>query len=333
MGNNGFSRERAASASSPRAVLSAAVSLLFLSFSGSCALVQPLTAEDARVHDDQLRLFELNLIHWNILSGRYDAVRPVAPMALPRDDHLLSDVAGLNALFHLAFEILTAERPESPAGPASTPPSSRIVNEEGIARIVTIVIDRGDVDPPPYVHGLLLTENGWVLTVRHPFAYEPYSPDQVSLRLPGSEEGFPMIESYSDSSHNIMLARFEMDGFDGIPGRAAVPPAFSVARLHETAFLPRNGDAVPFVVSETGVALMLGSSLVLEGNFISGAPDSIETVISGTPVWNRYGQVIGLYYHRSIDGSTVGFAGFSDLPRQIGLIVFDFHQKLKRTRR
>ncbi len=310
----------------------AATGMLIIALSASCAAYQPLVSARARHDDRELRTYESNLVHWNVLSARFDTMEPIPPPDPAHPEALAAHVAGLNRMFRIAFDIVSADSSEDTTNTGGESPDPAQIRQRADGRVVTIYFDQVDDDEPPHVRGILLSESGWVLTVRHPFEDRGCSPDQAYIRVPGHDGAYPIVSCRSGSGQNVMLAKFDIAG-NGEAVEPGSPPPFSVPRDGETGFLLIDRDVISIEISDTGVPLQIGSDLVYERNFIADAPESIDEAVSGTAVWNRFGEIIGLYYHRAVDGSTVGFAALSDLPRQIGEAVRAVQREVNRERR
>ena len=311
-----------------------AIGVLLIALVTSCAAFQPLVETDAYEAEGGLHTYENNLIHWNVLSVRHDTMGPIPPPDPAHSDALAAHTAAMNRLFRIAFDIVTAESSvEATYSTGNAPDPMKRIRKHADGRVVTIYFgqDDGD-DEPPHVRGIVLSDTGWVLTVRHPFESRACTPDHAHIRAPGGETAYPIVSCRSGSGQNVMLAKFDV-GESAESIEPDSPPPFSIPRVSETAYLSVGPDTIPVEITEIGVPLQIGSDLVYEGNFIADAPESIDAAVSGTPVWNRFGEIIGLYYHRSTDSSTVGFAALSDLPRQIGEAVRAVHREVSRERR
>ncbi len=311
-------------------------SVLVLTLLTSCAAFQPVLETDPPAEREELRTYESNLIHWNVLSVQHDTMEPIPPLPSTHTGKIASQAEALNQLFAIGFDIASSGSDGNTIGAGNDLPDPAAARRRLEGRIVTIYVGAangahdGDGDPP-HVRGIALNETGWVLTVRHPFENRPCSAEESYLRFPGSETRYPIVSCRSGSGQNVMLARFD---FDGRAVGASSPLRFSLPRRGETGFLPLGqepgGEVSSIEITETGIPLQLGSDLVYEENFIGDTPESIDQAVSGTPAWNRFGEIIGLYYHRSADGDTVGFAALSDLPRQVGEAVRAVHREAHR---
>ena len=311
-------------------VRSTVMCVLVLSLSVSCAALQPLVRGTHRTDEQELQAYENNLIHWNLLSAQYDILEPIPPVSRTDHDGLIAHAAGLNRLFRVAFDFVGDGPAETATGGARDLSNTEEMRHLTGGRIVTIYIGApedfpDDSDGVPFVRGILLSEDGWVLTVRHPFENHRCSPDQAYLRVPDHDRAYAIQSCRSGQRSNVILTKFDMDRESVDVG---APPVFSRPRKGETGFVLLDSHVNTFEILDTGIPLQLGSELIYEENFIADAFESMYEATSGTPVWNRHGEIIGLYYHRSADGSTVGFADLTDLPRQIGEAIRSVHRTM-----
>ncbi len=285
---------------------------------------------------DIMRL-ERNLLQWNTIAAGKPELPVIPPVGRLDSPTLKPLVREMNALFDIAFRVMVgmeAADGTDAAGRAGVVEIDPVLNEriaDTTASLVRIAIDRETGDDNPFVYGLLLDRSGWVLTVKHPFV--PQNTEMTDVYLSGLDGtgGYPMVYRFVDTDTDLMLARFNL-----ADAEQSGPPAGTVSPLLEAAprfAIPREGDAVWVADPESqmlltvlgvGQPLSLGDERVYKGNIVTDAPEGLFGYRSGAPLFGRDGAIHGLYYHRSLDGTTGGFAALMDLPRQVGRIVLEY---------
>lgn len=270
--------------------------------------------------------YERNLLHWNILATRYDSIAPIPPVAGRECAQVRSRLTEMNDLFEIAFRMLTAT-PERHA--ASTENDVQIDESPRLTEIVRITIDRADTQDHPFVYGVLLTRSGWVWTLSHPFSGGGSPSDTVYMSFVGGHQRFPLVYRHPDTTTNATIAKFAVPASsnDGAPtdeGAAANPRAkFAIAEVGMPLLVTPphgmgNGTFFRVDVTDTGRDLSLVGGGVYRDNIVTTAVPDTAWVNSGVPATTISGKIVGLYYHSGVNGTTGGFASFSDVPRQIG---------------
>ncbi len=292
-------------------------------------VVSGCTTFTSRDNHDIAQL-ERNILLWNAFASE-DPELPGIPPATAFDFPELEPlVREINSLFNLAFRIMTGtystfER----AGFGSGDAVSISDPETPVFRsLVRVSLDRGNETEDPFVYGVLLNASGWVFTVKHPFEPRNASITDVYLSTKDGVGRNPLVYRNIDTNSNIMIARFDVSG-DTEPGTIldqtvpllALSPHFSYPDAGDLVWAGTADPPVQLTVLETGRTLSLGEGRVYEDNIVTNTRDELNELKSGTPLFGRDRTIHGLYYHRSTDGTTGGFAALSDIPRQVGRII------------
>jgi hypothetical protein len=293
---------------------------LILILSG-CETIPPLQRS-------QVAQFEHNLVLWNSLLSRYPELPPITPPRGYTPAFKAETVREVNDLFAIAFDLLAAGERQAELGRRVGPVSEGAPEgpRKGEESVVRIALERGDSDSDPFVYGVLLTEDGWVATVRHPFDAGTAPLDRVYLTFGRGEKRYPLRYLAGNSETNTTIARFDLSTLDlsadGTPSPLLdVGTDLGYPAGGESAWVIVKREPVSLEVLDIERKLQLNRIGVYERNIVTNNPDSLEMLQSGSPLYTSAGSIGGLYYHRSLSGEAAGFAALSDLPRQLGYAI------------
>jgi hypothetical protein len=288
---------------------------LILILSGCESLLPPKRSQIAR--------FEQNLFLWNSLLSRYPELPPIPP---PTGNPITDDTRReVNELFAVAFSVMSGKERAGGAGQAVKPESRELpaVARKAEQSVVKVGLERGEGKKDPFVHGVLLTADGWVVTVRHPFDSGTAPLARVYLTSEKGKGRYPLKYVAGTSRTNATIARFDLPRA-GINDEDLPPPllrsgaAFGSPEAGESAWVLAAKAEVLLDILDTDRELELTGIGVYQENYVTNNPAPLDSLRSGAPLFTSAGELCGLYYHRALDGRTAGFASFTDLPRQLG---------------
>ncbi len=294
--------------------------LLVITVSASCSHLPIYTADmQQRAREE----YKTNLLQWNSLAACNEALNPVVPLPLEYREVPLTELRVLNALFRLGFSAL------SDAGAATlmhaTVQEPHTENSDiGRNRKVLIKFDAPEtaVEKAPQIAGVLLDGNGWVLTVAHPFSNPVLSKASLYARMEGDADWYNARYRSVAQTCNLALIRFNM------PQSGLLPPGFARAEAGTSANIGYDEDKQEIRVETRAENLQLGDSLVFSDNLLSTALEDRVGLISGVPLRNQQGEILGLYYYESMDGTFSGYAGWEGLPGLIDTMIHLLHRRL-----
>lgn len=289
----------------------------------SCTMLNSLRTTEL---DEEIGEYQRNIRQWNSMAAGSDELEPLSPVSPRRSADALPALQEINTLFRISFAALAANTARSePAAPHGSGPALDALAERLEPRTVKIFLDKGRENPPPFVKGLLLSHNGWTLTVQHPFSLTEQEIERVYATIPGREGRFPMELRGGFSETNLLLVKFELP-FEG--KSAAIPTLFAAAEPSQTAYLAADGKLRKLRIVDTERELMLGDKKVFRSNLIADTDADLSDVVSGSPLLNEAGEILGLYYLQSEVRGINGFATPRELPSRIAGLIARYQRQL-----
>jgi hypothetical protein len=274
------------------------------------------------ISSDALESYKNNLLQWNSLASCDNRLRPVSPLPLGQFELPLEELNLLNALFLIGFSVVSDATAE-PGYRTEYIQNNAAFNDSGHREvIIRFDVPKKADHEDPRTGGVLLDGNGWVLTVAHPFSNP--SLEQVPLYARVGEDRFWYSADHRmiARSSNLALVHF------ALPRNNLIAPAFAQAEQGDPAFIGFKGTEEKILIEKTEETLQLGESLVYGANLVSRSVEPGESLISGIPLVNKRGEILGLYYYQSLDGRFSGYAGWKELPGLIDSMIHLLHREM-----
>jgi len=279
-------------------------------------------AGEPGISSDARESYKSNLLQWNSLASCDNRLRPVSPLPLGQVELPVEELNMLNALFLIGFSVVSDATAE-PGYRSEYSQNNAAFNDSGNREvIIRFDVPGKDDHEDPRTGGVLLDGNGWVLTVAHPFSNPALAHVPLYARIGESPSWYGADQSMAARSSNLALVHF------ALPRKNLIAPAFAQAEQGDQAFIGLEGTEEQILIEKTEETLQLGESLVYSANLVSRSIEPGESLISGVPLVNQKGEILGLYYYQSLDGRFSGYAGWKELPGLIDSMIHLLHREM-----
>ncbi len=275
------------------------------------------------VSPDAREEYRKNLLQWNSMAFTDTDLNPVSPLPVEHYEVPIEALHTLNALFLIGFSVVSDAEAAKTGVEANHRQPGTAPHLKGVRRVFIIFdVPEKPEQEDPGIAGVLLDGNGWVLTVAHPFSNPSLANLPLYARIGEDPSWYSADQRMTARSSNLALVHFSL------PGTNFMAPAFAQAKQGSPAFIGYKGTEEKILIEKTEETLQLGDSLVFRANLISRSIEHRDSLISGIPLVNKEGKILGLYYYQSLDGRFSGYAGWKELPGLIDSMIHLLHREL-----
>ena len=278
---------------------------------------------ETTISPDALEEYRTNLLQWNSIASTDKDLNPVSPLPVEHYEVPIEALHTLNGLFLIGFSVVSDAEAAETGIEANHHQPGTAPRLKGVRRVFIIFdVPEKPEQEDPGIAGVLLDGNGWVLTVAHPFSNPSLANLPLYARIGEDSSWYSADRRMTARSSNLALVHFTLKG------KNLMAPAFSQAKQGSPAFIGYMGTEEKILIEKTEETLQLGDSLVFRANLVSRSIEHRDSLISGLPLVNQEGEILGLYYYQSLDGRFSGYAGWKELPGLIDSMIHLLHREL-----